>query len=120
MVCMRFSDSSNTFEYFDSNTSSVTSSAPLSFVTKHPQLCGKICDSLTDGLRLLYLESKGYDVLATELTDPENTPKNTLLRAVRRPQFSRDSREAADKAARYRAALDFFLGDRAEEYLASL
>ena len=23
MVCMRFSDSSNTFEYFDSNTSSV-------------------------------------------------------------------------------------------------
>lgn len=94
--------------------------APLSFVTKHPQLCGKICDSLTDGLRLLYLESKGYDVLATELTDPENTPKNTLLRAVRRPQFSRDSREAADKAARYRAALDFLLGDRAEEYLASL
>ena len=33
IVCILFSDSSNTFEYFDSNTSSVTSSAPDSFVT---------------------------------------------------------------------------------------
>ncbi len=92
----------------------------LSFITKHPQLTGKLCDSLTDGLRLLRLEAEGYEVLATELTDPENTPKNTLLRAVRRRDFSRDSREAAEKTARYRAALDFLLGDRAEDYLASL
>ena len=33
MVCIRFSASSKTFEYFDSKTSSVTSSAPHSFVT---------------------------------------------------------------------------------------
>lgn len=33
IVCMRFSDSSKTLEYFDSKTSSVTSRAPQSFVT---------------------------------------------------------------------------------------
>jgi len=33
IVCMRFSDSSKTLEYFDSNTSSVTSRAPHSLVT---------------------------------------------------------------------------------------
>ncbi len=94
--------------------------APLSFVTRHPQLTGKLCDSLTDGLRLLALEAAGYEVMATELTDPENTPKNTLLRAIRRPGFSKNSREAEEKRTRYRAALDFLLGDRADDYLASL
>ena len=33
IVCMRFSASSKTLEYFDSKTSSVTSKAPQSFVT---------------------------------------------------------------------------------------
>ncbi len=95
-------------------------SAPLSFVTDHPQLAGKLCDALTDGLRLLRLEAAGYDVIATELVDPENTPKNTLLRAVRRKNFRAESADARKKEENYRTALDFLLGERRDDYLASL
>lgn len=90
--------------------------APLSFVTRHAQLRGKLCEALTDGLRLSYLEMNGYDVAAAELTDPENTPKNTLLRAVRRKDFDRQSRSAAAHRAAYEASLAFLLGAAAGQY----
>lgn len=54
----------------------------LGFVTEHPFLSRKLCDALTDAARLKLLESKGYSVTALELTDPDDTPKNVLLRAV--------------------------------------
>ncbi len=97
------------------------SSPALDFVTRHPQLRTKLCDALTDGLRLLRLESEGYTVTAAELTDPENTPKNTILRAIRRRDFIPTSPEAKEKAAAYRAALCFLLGDEgADRYLEGL
>ena len=88
--------------------------APLSFVTDHPQIANKLCEALTDGLRLLRLKAAGYDVSATELVDPEDTPKNTLLRAIKR----RDSDPRA--AEEYREALGFLLGGRAEDYLSEI
>ena len=91
--------------------------APLRFVSDHPQLRGKLCEALTDGLRLLRLEMNGYDATATELTDPENTPKNTLLRAVRRRGFDAGSKEAAAKRDCYRQTLAYLLGDAAAHYL---
>ncbi len=39
---------------------------------------------VTDGLRAKYLESMGYDTQALEFIDMEHTPKNILLRAVKR------------------------------------
>ena len=42
----------------------------------------KFCDAATDALRLKKLESYGYSVDAVELVDPDDTPKNILLRAV--------------------------------------
>ncbi len=83
----------------------------LSFVTEYGHLKRKLCDALTDGLRALYLEKEGYSVEVCELTDPQDTPKNTLLRAVR----SRKKNEASEK--RYEAALSFLLGDEAKNYL---
>lgn len=56
----------------------------LSFVTKHSMLRQKMCDALTDSLRLLKLESDGYKVDALELIDPEDTPKNIMLRAIKK------------------------------------
>ena len=44
-------------------------------------LKSKLCDALTDSLRLVYLEGEGYIVDACELVDPEDTPKNVILRA---------------------------------------
>ncbi|MCQ2385670.1 MAG: SAM-dependent methyltransferase, partial [Clostridia bacterium] len=85
----------------------------LRFVTEYPQLRGKLAEALTDGLRLARLRAYGYDTAAMELTDPDDTPKNTLLRAVKKdvsPQQLQDARE------KYKNALRFVLGRDAEEY----
>lgn len=88
----------------------------LSFVTRHAQLRGKLCDSLTDALRILRLEAAGYATLATELTDPENTPKNTLLRAVLRKGFDPSGADAQKKRQEYEAVRSFLLGDGVPAY----
>lgn len=54
----------------------------FAFITQYPILKKKLCDALTDALRLSRLEANGYDAVAVEFTDPEDTPKNILLRAV--------------------------------------
>ena len=56
----------------------------LDFVTRYPKLKRALCDTLTDALRLERLCALGYEVSATELVDPEDTPKNTLIIATRR------------------------------------
>lgn len=86
----------------------------LKFVTDYPQLSGKLCEALTDALRLAKLRAEGYTVTALELTDPENTPKNTLLRAVK-ASISDAEREKAKNE--YSSLLDFLLGDGKEKYL---
>ena len=94
------------------------STPELKFVTDYPQLSNKLCEALTDSLRLLRLRAGGYNVTALELTDPENTPKNTLLRAVKNEKISE-----ADKAKarnEYETALSFLLGDRAKTYLSEI
>nr|MBQ4318067.1 SAM-dependent methyltransferase [Clostridia bacterium] len=58
-------------------------SAELGFI-KHSILKQKLCDAATDSLRGLMLEIYGYEVSALELVDPEETPKNVMLRAVKR------------------------------------
>lgn len=93
------------------------SAAALDFVSAYPQLRTKLAEALTDGLRLLLLEAKGYAVSAAELTDPENTPKNTLLRAIRREGFDPCGKAALAARARYRAALSFLFGEDAAHYL---
>ena len=86
----------------------------LKFVTDYPQLSGKMCEALTDALRLAKLRAGGYTVTALELTDPENTPKNTLLRAVK----NNSSDTEKEKAAReYDAFLEFLLGEGKDGYL---
>ena len=56
----------------------------LSFVTEYPHLRGKLGELLTDAIRAERLKANGYSVSVLELTDPENTPKNTLIRAVKK------------------------------------
>lgn len=89
-------------------------SAPeLSFVTKYPKLKRSLCDSLTDALRLARLEVFGYEVNATELVDPDDTPKNTLIRAVKRSNKTKDAEE-------YNKLIEFLLGDKATEYIGKI
>ena len=79
----------------------------LSFITDYSMLRQKLCDAATDALRLCRLEAKGYAVMALELIDPEETPKNVMLRAVRKKNFRADSPEAQKKRERYLAAKEF-------------
>lgn len=76
---------------------------PLSFITEHSILRQKLCDAATDALRTLRLQAEGYDVTAIELIDPDETPKNVLLRAVKsKTGLAREKKEALLKE--YKAA----------------
>lgn len=66
----------------------------FAFVTKYPMLKKKLCDALTDALRLERLAAHGYDVTALELTDPDDTPKNILLRAIKKSDGSASAKTA--------------------------
>ena len=82
----------------------------LSFVAEHAMLRQKLCDAATDALRLKLLEANGYRVAALELIDPDDTPKNIMLRALRRPDADRNTAERAAKMAEYERARRFLLG----------
>ncbi len=84
--------------------------APLAFVAEHAMLRQKLCDAATDALRLKLLEANGYRVAALELIDPDDTPKNIMLRALRRPDADRITAEREAKMAEYAAARKFLLG----------
>ena len=87
---------------------------PLAFVTKYPHLSNKLSEALTDALRASRLRAYGYAVTVCELTDPEDTPKNTLIRAIRKPC---PAAELERRRAEYQAALDFVMGEGAKNYL---
>ncbi len=56
---------------------------PLQPILKHGILKARMADILTDGLRALLLEAKGYRVSIVEYISPLETPKNLLLRAIK-------------------------------------
>ena len=89
----------------------------LGFVTKYPHLQNKMCEAFTDAIRALRLEANGYAVSVVELTDPENTPKNTLIRAIKKKC---SPEESAKKKENYASVLHFLLGDGSESYLSEI
>ena len=90
-------------------------SPELKFITDYPHIANKLSEAATDALRLLRLKANGYTVSALELTDPENTPKNTLLRAVKNKRISDSEKEKF--RTEYEAARAFLVGDDLYEYL---
>ena len=87
-------------------------SPALAFVAEHSMLRQKLCDAATDALRLKKLEASGYDVTALELIDPEETPKNIMLRGIRK--YNPDSSRCKKAAAEYAAAYEFLTGEKIE------
>ena len=81
----------------------------LAFIAEHSMLRQKLCDAATDALRLKRLESRGYDVAALELIDPDETPKNVMLRAIYNEKKPQAVRKKA--ALEYEEAKRFLLGD---------
>ena len=56
-----------------------------------------MCDALTDAMRLARLEANGYEATAMEFTDPEDTPKNILLRAILKHRPDKQKLEEYDR-----------------------
>ena len=90
----------------------------LKFVTDYPHIANKLCEAITDALRLARLKAGGYNVSAIELTDPENTPKNTLIKAVKSTKMSEKERQKYENE--YRSMLSFVLGEGADKYLSEI
>ena len=65
----------------------------------------KLCDAATDSLRLKLLQSEGYSTEAVELVDPDDTPKNILLRAILTGSKNQKALEE------YKAAYKFLYGE---------
>ena len=59
------------------------------FLLEHSILKQKLADAATDALRCKVLEINGYDVTALELIDPEETPKNVLIRGVKQEKLNK-------------------------------
>lgn len=57
---------------------------PLEPILKHGLLREKFSSILTDALRAQWLEQQGYKVQLLEFIDEEHTPKNLLIRALKK------------------------------------
>ena len=89
----------------------------LSFVSQHSMLRQKLSDAVTDALRLKLLEAKGYEVSALELIDPEETPKNILLRGIRKKGFDLGGEAAKRAFDEYLAAYAYLTGGKSPEFV---
>ena len=89
---------------------------PLDFIARYSMLKQKLAAAATDALRLLMLESEGYKTDATELIDPEDTPKNIMLRGFRRKSFDPCSDKAREKREEYRRAYAYMYGKKPENH----
>ncbi|MBR5315869.1 MAG: SAM-dependent methyltransferase [Firmicutes bacterium] len=73
---------------------------------KYGILKDRLTEYLTDGLRGLKLEARGYDVAMIEFTSLEHTARNIMIKAVK--SGSPDSAKAAKAQAQYEALRDFY------------
>ena len=76
------------------------------FLLEHSILKQKLADAATDALRCKVLQINGYDVTALELIDPEETPKNVLIRAIKRNQTS--AKQTEKLKSEYKEICDMF------------
>ncbi len=73
---------------------------------KHGILKDRLTEYLTDGLRGLKLESKGYDVSMIEFTSLEHTSKNIMIKAIK--TGSPDSQQAKKAEEEYQQLKNFY------------
>lgn len=78
------------------------------FLGEYSILKQKLADAATDALRCKWLEARGYRTEAVELVDPEETPKNVMIRAVRRRRGKAEDAAAAAAREEYLAGCAFF------------
>ena len=78
----------------------------------------RIAALVTDGLRAQLLEKEGYDTQILEFIDMEHTPKNILIRAVKRPvKGSSGKNSSGEREKAYRDCADALHADLTLERL---
>ena len=79
--------------------------SPLEPILKHGLLREKFSSLLTDALRAEWLEQQGYKVQLLEFIDEEHTPKNILIRAVKKHVVAEMSAvpEPVERPAKYQS-----------------
>ncbi len=82
----------------------------LKFISDYSMLRQKLCDAATDALRLKLMEANGYETAALELIDPEETPKNIMLRGIKKQNFDKNSDKARALYAEYEKTYKFLTG----------
>ena len=69
-------------------------------VLRYGLLKERMAALITDGLRAQYLEREGYEAQILEFIDMEHTPKNILIRAVKRNQKADVRRQQIEASIR--------------------
>ena len=87
--------------------------ADLDFISRHSILKSKFCDAATDALRILRLEACGYNCTAIELIDPDDTPKNVLIRAIKNNRIDYGGTVARAALEKYKNAHLYLTGKEA-------
>ena len=86
-----------------------TASADLLPILRHGILEERFCESLTDSLRVLFLESMGYQTKLFEFVSLEHTAKNIMITARKTGKQSKDSKVALEKIKEKFNLTDFYL-----------
>jgi hypothetical protein len=84
---------------------------------RHGIVAERFADSLTDSLRVLVLESLGYQTKLFEFISPEHTAKNTMITAVKTGGRSPASIALMRQLCEKFSLSDFYLDARLRELL---
>ncbi len=87
----------------------------LEFIARHSILKSKMCDAATDALRILRLEAMGYNCSAIELIDPDDTPKNVLIRAIKKKNIDYKGTVSKEAFEKYKTAYYFLCAKEAPD-----
>lgn len=85
-------------------------------ILKHGVMLERMAETITDGLRSLFLERSGYSTKLFEFVPTEHTPKNNMIVALKRPNAIGEQaiREQIDKIKDFYGIVD----QRLESHLA--
>ena len=79
--------------------------SPFKSILKHGVFNTRLADILTDGMRSLLLEAKGYEVSVVEYISPLETPKNLMIKAIK---TSEENESAMDEYTNLMSKLNVY------------
>ena len=85
------------------------SNVDLEPMLKHGLIKERISSLVTDSLRGLFLETKGYKVQLMEFISIEHTPKNILIRAVKNDKYNENSEKEYEDFKNFWNLKDLFI-----------